>query len=292
MRIAVLIKQVPDSQAVRMDESTGILVRDPADAVTNPLDLSALTLALRVAGKVTCVSGEGKSATITAVGMGPKSAERSLREALALGADGAVLVCDRLCAGSDTLATSKLLATTLKKLGPFDLVLCGLRATDGETGQVGPEIASNLGIALATYVESLEYIDDGRFEAVRRTEGATERIRFKTPALVSVTKGAGDPGLPTLERKKSSRRQGIQVLSVADLGLEPGEAGLAGSPTRVAKIFHPALARHGERIFAGVGDGMFQAVAALMKVMDDDFLQNQVPSTENGADSWKGGQGE
>lgn len=239
MKLAVLMKQVPDSQAVRMDDATGTLLRDAASAVTNPLDLYALAAALRLAREIRDVS-------ITVIGMGPKSAEKTLREAIALGADDAFLICDKRCAGSDTLATSLILAAALEKFGPFDLVLTGLRAADGETGQVGPETAARLGIPPITYVEKLSPGPDGTLEAERKTETAVERIRFRLPALVSVTKGIGGPGLPTLDGKRDARRRAIPNVTAEDLGFSPEEVGSAASPTRVVNIFHPVLARHGE----------------------------------------------
>ena len=148
MKIAVLLKQVPDSQSVRLDPETGTLVRDPADAVTNPLDLCALGAAVRLAESF-------PDSEITAVSMGPASAEQTLRQALALGAVRGVLICDRVCAGSDTYVTALILAAALEKFGPFDLVLTGQRASDGETGQVGPEIAARLGIPVVAGAETL-----------------------------------------------------------------------------------------------------------------------------------------
>ena len=134
MKIAVLMKQVPDSQDVRMDDETGTLIRDAADAVTNPLDLSALAATLRLAKEI------GQTA-VTVIGMGPNGAERTLREGLALGADEAFLVCDRHCAGSDTLVTSLILAAAVEKFGLFDFVVAGQRATDGGEAEAGGDAA-------------------------------------------------------------------------------------------------------------------------------------------------------
>lgn len=240
MRLAVLVKQVPDTRTVRMDEKTGTVVRDGNEAIVNPLDLYALQAALKLKESVPGI-------TITAVSMGPRNAEKALKEALALGADDSLLVCDRAAAGSDTMATATILAAALKESGPFDLVLTGERATDGDTGQVGPEIASAAGMGLVTFACSLEMTGEGLI-AERKTETEIERWLVKTPALVSVTKAVGEIGLPTLAGKMAARRREVPMKTTADLGLDPANIGLNGSPTRVVKIFHPSLTRQGEKL--------------------------------------------
>lgn len=262
MKIAVLLKQVPDTQSVRLDPDTGTLVRDPADAVTNPLDLCALGAALRLAGGV-------PETEITAVSMGPASAEQALRQALSLGAARGILICDRACAGSDTYATALILAAALEKFGPFDLILTGLRASDGETGQVGPEIAARLGIPVITGAESLRRLDSGELEIDRVTETETETIRFSLPALVSAAKGIGPADLPTLTRKSWARREPIAAVTAAELGLRPDEVGLKASPTRVVKILHPRLARGGERIRLVGPDALDRAAARLRALIEE-----------------------
>ena len=247
MRFAVLVKQVPDTRTVRMDEKTGTVVRDGSEAVINPLDLYALKAALSL-----------KSAgdTITAISMGPPNAEKALKEAMSLGADDAILICDRAAAGSDTMATSKILAAALRKFGPFDAIFTGERATDGDTGQVGPEIASALGCTLVTYANSVKVVGGG-VEVSRKTENEIENWLAKMPVLISVTKGIGEIGLPTLAGKKAARRRSVPVVTIAELGLDAAEVGLNGSPTRVVKIFHPSIGRKGTRI-AVVDDGTLQ----------------------------------
>lgn len=253
MRFAVLIKQVPDTRTVRMDEKTGTVVRDGSEAVVNPLDLYALKAALSL---------KSEGCTVTAISMGPPNAERALKEAMALGADDAVLVCDRAAAGSDTMATSKILAAALRKCGLFDAVFTGERATDGDTGQVGPEIASALGCGLVTYASSVK-LSDGGIVADRKTENENERWLAAMPVLVSVTKAIGEIGLPTLAGKKAARRRTVPVLTVADLGLKAEEVGLNGSPTRVVKIFHPTIGRKGRRVAVVDEKTLGQAVDAI-----------------------------
>ena len=238
MRFSVLVKQVPDTRTVRMDEKTGTVVRDGSEAVVNPLDLYALKAALML---------KGENDSVTAISMGPQTAEAALKEAMALGADDAVLICDRAAAGSDTMATSKILAAALRKCGPFDVIFTGERATDGDTGQVGPEIASALGCGLVTYANSIK-LAEGGLEIGRKTENENERWLAKMPVLVSATKAIGEIGLPTFEGKKAARRRSVPVMTVADVGLKPDEVGLNASPTRVVKIFHPSIGRKGTRL--------------------------------------------
>ena len=241
MKIAVLLKQVPDSQAVRLDPETGTLRRSETDAVTNPLDLCALAAAVRLIKDV-------PDSSLTAICMGPSTGEQTLRQALALGAGRAILICDRACAGSDSYVTALILAAAIERSGPFDLVLTGLRASDGETGQVGPEIAAKLGWPVITGAESLTRIRDNLFEVTRSAESEKETLTFRAPALVSVAKGIGQADLPRLERKIWARREPVTLLTANDLGFSPDEAGLKASPTRVVRVLHPQLTRRGRMI--------------------------------------------
>jgi electron transfer flavoprotein beta subunit len=241
MKIAVLIKQVPDSDEIKMDPVKGTMIREGVGTIVNPLDLNALQAALTIRGKT--------GGTIDVISMGPPQADMALREALALGADRAVLLSDRLFAGADSWATSQVLAKTIEKLGPYDLLLAGEKATDGETGQVGPEVAAMLGIPLATYVSSLSA--ESGFATVKRTvEEGYETQRIKLPCLVTVLNDMNEPGMPTLSGKKSARRAEITVLGAADLGLAKENTGLTGSPTRVVKIDRPRISRKTE-FFSG-----------------------------------------
>lgn len=260
MKIAVLLKQVPDSQSVRLDAETGTLLRDPADAVTNPLDLCALGAAARLTEEV-------PRATVTALTMGPTAAQRTLRQALALGAARGILICDPACAGSDTYVTARILAAALEKFGPFDLILTGLRASDGETGQVGPEIAARLGLPVVTGAEALTRVDEGLFEVLRSSEMSHETIRFRLPALVSTAKGIGQANLPTLERKTWARREPLTILSATELGLAPDAVGLNASPTRVVKVLHPKVARRGKILAVSDTASLDRATEAFLSVV-------------------------
>lgn len=243
MRMAVLVKQVPDSDEVRMDPESGTMVRSGVGTLVNPLDLSALAVALR--------GREREGGTVTAFSMGPPAAEEALREALALGADEAVLLTDRDFAGADTWATARTLSAALVARGPFDLILAGEKATDGETGQVGPGVAAFLGLPFTTYGSALEWIPGG--VRVRRTvEEGVEVQELPLPCLVTVLAVCGEPSLPTLAGKKRARRASVVRMGREDLALPREEVGLPGSPTRVVRIATPTLSRSGVR-YAGKG---------------------------------------
>ena len=237
MRIAVLVKQVPDSDEVKMDPEKGTMIREGAGNIVNPLDLNAIEAALVLSGEY--------GGDVTVFSMGPPQADIALREALALGADRAVLISDRFFAGADSWATALVLAKSIEKEGPFDLILAGEKATDGETGQVGPEVAAMLNVPFATYVSA--FSADGDYVTVRRTvEEGCEVQRIKTPCLLTVLNNINEPMMPTLGGKKRARRAEICKFTAEDLKLDKSCVGLSGSPTRVVSISHPKISRHGE----------------------------------------------
>lgn len=256
MKIVLLIKQVPETSAVRMDKATGTIIRKAASAIVNPLDLYAVEAALQLK--------EATGAETVAISMGPPSAEKALREVVAMGVDKGILVSDRAFAGSDTWATSHILAAAVRHAVPdVDLILCGERATDGDTGQVGPETAAALGIPAITYASQLGAYCDNRLRLTRLVDGASETLTVRCPALVSVVKAVATPRLPTLDNKIAARQAEIKALSQQDLNLQADHIGLAGSPTRVVAIFHPRLARTCEIMQATDDTGTTAAVAAL-----------------------------
>jgi len=239
MRIIVPIKQVPETTNVRMDEQTGTMIREGVEAIVNPLDLYAIEAAIRLA--------EGAPAgecEVVAISMGPPKALVALREAIAMGADSAVLVTDKAFAGSDTWATSCVLAAAIRKLGRFDLVICGERATDGDTGQVGPGIAAWLDIPAVTYVNRVESLGEGRCRVSQLVEDGCQRLEMSLPGLLTVVKDVASPRLPTLRGKQRARRADVPHWGAADLDVAADNLGLAGSPTRVVKIFRPTVARN------------------------------------------------
>ncbi|HHW44949.1 MAG TPA: electron transfer flavoprotein subunit beta/FixA family protein [Desulfotomaculum sp.] len=235
MRIVVLVKQVPGTDNVKMDPETGTMIRTARGNVINPLDENALEEAMRLKQAM-------EGVTVTAVSMGPPMAIKAVKEAIAMGADGGVLLSDRALAGSDTIATARALASAIKQLGDVDLILCGERATDGETGQTGPMVASMLDVPVQTYVQKLT-VENGSMIVERIVEGGFEKVKVKLPALVTVVKGINQPGFPTLAGKLRAKEVPVPVWGPAELGVAPEEVGLKGSPTRVVKIFSPKLSR-------------------------------------------------
>ncbi|MBT7164693.1 MAG: electron transfer flavoprotein subunit beta/FixA family protein [Victivallales bacterium] len=241
MRIVVPIKQVPETSGVRMDEETGTVVRDGAEVIVNPLDLYAIETALQLCGP--------EDETV-ALSMGPAKAADALREAIAMGCDQGILLSDRAFAASDTWATSHVLAAAVRRLGLPDLIICGERATDGDTGQVGPELAAFLDLPVATYVSRIVSHDGECIVVERLVETGYETLEVQLPAVLTVVKEAADPRLPTLRGKQRSRQVEIPVWSAEDLAVSAADVGLSGSPTRVVRIFRPSIARECEMLMA------------------------------------------
>lgn len=267
MKILVAIKQVPDTDKVRMDPATGTMVREGVDAIVNPLDLYAIELAIRLREK--------HGGRVTAFTMGPPTADRALREAIAMGCDAGVLVTDRAFAGSDTWATSYALSRAVAKMGDYDLILAGERATDGDTGQVGPCLAAWLDIPVLSYVGSIDTgaagtdLAAGHKIVVRRlVEEGYQRVEVELPCLLTVVKEIVNPRLPTLRGKKFARQTALTVLCAADLDADPACLGLKGSPTKVAKIFYPKVTRSGTMVRAKDESEIAAAVDSLVAFLE------------------------
>ncbi len=226
MNIVVLVKQVPDPKGYVQVQEDGTLNREKARSIINPYDRNALEAALQI--KKECD-------TLTAISMGPPHAEDALREAIALGADEGILLSDKALAGSDTLATSYALSEAIKALGHFDLILCGMEATDGNTGQVGPEIAERLGVAQVTFVEAFEIRGDV-IEARRMVEGGYERLKVRLPALLTITNTANEPGNTVFAGILRAMKKSIVTWSANDIGADKRKIGFKGSPTKLMKI--------------------------------------------------------
>ena len=240
MHTIVCIKQVPETSNVKMDPDTGTMVRDGVESIVNPLDLYAIEAALQLK--------EARGGRITVVSMGPPSAQKAIREALSMGCDEGVLVSGKAFAGSDTHATSYALSHVVRKLMPCDLVLTGVRATDGDTGQVGPGVASFLGYPLATEVSRIVSSDEKAITVERLVEAGYEKLRLPIPCVLTVVKEISFPRLPTLRGKHRARRSDVPVWSPEDIGLDLTSVGLKGSPTRVRKIEKPQVARKGRAV--------------------------------------------
>ncbi|MGB4338420.1 MAG: electron transfer flavoprotein subunit beta/FixA family protein [Bacillota bacterium] len=279
MDIYVLIKQVPGTDNVKMDEETGTMIRTEHDNVINPLDENALEAAFQLREELAALTEGAMRARVVALSMGPRPAVNALREALAMGADAAALLSDRAFAGSDTIATGEALAAGIQHqagvvpgepLGGANkpcLVLCGERATDGETGQVGPMVAALLGIPVSTYVRRISLVDGGAAVEVERVvEEGFERVKLTLPAVVTVVKDINQPGFPTLAGKITAKNADIPVLGPDDIGVDRVRVGLGGSPTRVVKVFHPKFSRD---TVLHTHDASGKAVDALVKFLDE-----------------------
>jgi electron transfer flavoprotein beta subunit len=225
MRIVVCIKQVPDTTEVRIDPKTNTLIREGVPSIINPDDKSALEEALRLKDKY--------NAHITVVSMGPAQAASALREALCMGADEAILLCDRAFAGADTLATSRALAGALRKMD-YDIVFAGRQAIDGDTAQVGPELAEHLGLPQVTYVEKLD-VDGDTLKVRRALEDGYEEISVQMPALLTALKELNTPRYMNIRDIFSSSQEQIKIWSVNDIDVDKTQMGLSGSPTKVRK---------------------------------------------------------
>ncbi|MBN1292306.1 MAG: electron transfer flavoprotein subunit beta/FixA family protein [Candidatus Latescibacteria bacterium] len=237
MKLIVPIKQVPETGNVKMDEEKGTMVRDGVESIVNPLDLYSIECALKLK--------EEHGGTVTVISMGPPKAEKAIREALSMGCDEGILLTDKAFAGSDTWATSYVISEAIKTLGDFDLIVAGVRATDGDTGQVGPEIAAMLDLPIATFVSRINSIENGIMNVTRLVEGGYEQVKFSMPALITVVNEISFPRLPTLRGKQTARTKDIPVVKKDDLAIDSDSLGLEGSPTRVVKIMRPKVIRNG-----------------------------------------------
>ena len=233
MNIIVCIKQVPGTTQVEIDEKTGVLKRDGVPSKMNPFDLFALETAMRLKEQY-----GGKVAVLT---MGPPQAEKALREALAMGADEAFLITDRVFGGSDTLATSTIIAAAVKKLEP-DLVLCGRQAIDGDTAQVGPQIAEHLGIPQITYAAGISYdAETGSFTVKRQFEDRYQTLRVKGLCLITVLSTMVKARYMNVWDIVDQDAKEIGKLTNEQLQLDKALCGLNGSPTKVKASFTKQL---------------------------------------------------
>ena len=242
MRIVVCVKQVPDTTEVKINPETGTLVREGVPSIINPFDSYALEEALR--------TREQHGGTVTVVSMGPPQARDVLRDAVAMGADDAVLLSDKRFAGADTLATAYTLARAIEKLGGADLILCGKQAIDGDTAQVGPGVAEELDIAHVTYVKKVVGFDGGKVKVERMIEGGVEVVEASMPVLLTVLKDINQPRLPTLKGIMRAKRTEIKIWGLEDIGADEERCGLKGSPTEVVRIFTPEIRKQGQ-VFEG-----------------------------------------
>jgi len=239
MRIAVLVKQVPTTESVRLHEGTGTMIRSGSDVAINPIDLHAVEEAVRIK------ESDPNHAFVGVLSMGPRQATSALREALAYGCDQGTLLSSPEFAGADTWATAYTLAQWIRGQAPFDLILCGERATDGETGQVGPMVAAMLDLPVLTYVSGLS-LAGASLRANRSIEGGSETVSCDLPALACVVRELNNPRLPTLAGKIRAHDETIHVLDGQAIGADLAYLGLGGSPTRVVRVEYPSFRRNAE----------------------------------------------
>lgn len=228
MKIVVCIKQVPDTNEVKLDPKTGTLIRDGIPSIINPDDKSGLEAALRLKDAI--------GAHVTVITMGPPQADLALREAMAMGVDRAILLTDRAFAGADTWATSSALAGALRNI-EHDLIIAGRQAIDGDTAQVGPQIAEHLQIPSVSYVEELQPVEDGII-VKRAFEDGYHRIQVKFPCLITTLKELNEPRYMRVGGVyEAFRTREVEIWNVDRITVDPANLGLKGSPTKVKKSF-------------------------------------------------------
>lgn len=268
MQIVACIKQVPDTTQVKVDPETGNLIRDGVPSIINPFDIHALEESLRLKDKY--------GFRVAVLSMGPPNAEVTLKKALALGADEAILLSDRAFGGADTLATSKVLAEAIHKLSAKEevgIVICGKQTIDGDTAQVGPGIATRLGYQQLTLVDNIENIDfeTNKMTARRKMEGRHERVESSLPVLISVVRSINRPRYPTVPMRLMAQNAEVTLWDNSTVGLDPETIGLNGSATQVRKIFSPERDK-GEIIGDGLNEPDKTAQLLVGKLVEKDLL--------------------
>ena len=239
MRIIVCAKQVPDTTEVRIDPKTNTLIREGVPSILNPDDANALEAALKI-------KDEYPETVVSVISMGPPQAENMLRECLAMGADEAYLISDRAFGGSDTWATSNALASACRKFEKFDFIFGGRQAIDGDTAQVGPQIAEHLGLPQVSYVKEMKYNEASKsFEIKRATEDGYFLLELPTPGLVTVLAEANQPRYMNVGAIVDVFERPIETWTFDDIEIDPAKIGLAGSPTKVNKSFTKGVKQPG-----------------------------------------------
>lgn len=232
MKIVVCAKQVPDTNEVRIDPVKGTLIREGVPSILNPDDANALEAALTVRDK-------NPGTTVTVVSMGPPQAKEMLRECLAMGADDVCLLSSRAFGGADTCATSTTIAAGIKKIGDADIIFAGRQAIDGDTAQVGPQIAQRLGLPVVTYVQAVREIKEKSIVVERQLENGFEVIEVTKPCVLTAVKELNTPRYMTVKGIIDAYNTEITVWNEADLAIAPEDCGLKASPTQVFRSFTP-----------------------------------------------------
>lgn len=231
MKIVVCVKQVPNTNEIKINPETGTLIRDGVESILNHDDANALEQALRI-------KDEDAETKVTVITMGPPQAKEMLQECIAMGADEAILLSDRALGGSDTWATSNALAAGIRKIGDYDLILAGRQAIDGDTAQVGPQIAEKLGLAQVTYVK--EFRMEGKDIYVKRAlEDGYEELKVKLPCVLTAIKDLNTPRYMSIRGILKGAKAEIKVWGAEEIGVDKSTVGLKASPTNVFRSFTP-----------------------------------------------------
>jgi electron transfer flavoprotein beta subunit len=254
MNIIVCIKQVPGTTQVKINPETNTLIREGVESIINPFDENAIEAALQLRDK--------HGGKVTVITMGPPQAATALKDAIALGADEGILLSDRAFAGSDTWATSYTLASAIKKIGTYDLIICGKQAIDGDTAQVGPGVAEFLNLPQVTFATGIE-INNGIAKVNRLLEETNEIVELKLPAMITVVKQMNTPRMPSFKGKIKAKSAVIPTWGAKDMNCEDGKIGQKGSPTSVVRIFTPPAKGGGEMLQGSVDEMIDSLVGKL-----------------------------
>jgi len=257
MNIIVLVKQVPDTTEIKLDPKTGNLIREGIESIMNPDDRHALEAAVSLK--------ESVGGRVTAVSMGPPQAIDVITEALGMGADEGILLSDRAFAGADTWATSLTLGKAMEKIGDYDLIICGRQAIDGDTAQIGPQVADHLNIPHVSYVFGIDEITEDHLVVRRRLENGFERIETPLPALLTVIGELNTPRYAVVGQLIAAcgEKASIEIWNAADIGAKTSELGLEGSLTHVIKTFAPKFKRQGEILEGNAGESIGALIGKL-----------------------------
>jgi electron transfer flavoprotein alpha/beta subunit len=255
VKIVVCIKQVPDTSEVRINPETNTLIRDGVPSIINPYDTHAIEAGLMIKEKT--------GASVMVITMGPPQAEAALRDAISMGADDAALISDRAFAGSDTWATAYTLSKAVEYLGA-DIIICGKQAIDGDTAQVGPEMAEFLGIPHVAYIRRIDEVRDNSIVVQRLMDDGFDVVESSIPVLLTVVRELNVPRLPSLKGKLAAKKAQIRKLTAADIKADEGSLGLKGSPTQVRNIFAPEAKKDRKMLTGTVEENLDILVKELM----------------------------
>jgi electron transfer flavoprotein beta subunit len=268
VQVIACIKQVPDTTQVKIDPNTGTLIREGVPFIMNPFDTHALEESMRLKDKY--------GFRVTVISMGPPNTVVTLKKALAVGADETILLSDRVFGGADTLATSQVLAETIKQLNqqdPVAIVICGKQTIDGDTAQVGPGIASRLKYAQLTLVDQIQSVDVNTKKVIvrRKLEGRHEIVEAAMPVMITVVREINHPRYPTVPGRLAAETATVKVWDNKTLKLDENLIGLKGSATQVRRIFSPERAK-GEIIGDGVNKPVETADLLVDKLVGKDII--------------------